>query len=87
MPQKRVPQEHTEEAHDTQLAELLSAEPYWTARAMQEQGSRFYRALGLALEAADAPNRRRIYETWTAPCHDFYTRGLRLAEAEERSEG
>ena len=50
---------------DDQLRELLASEPYWTAKAMQEQGSRFYRALGTALDAADAVNRRRIYETWT----------------------
>ena len=49
---------------------------------MQEQGSRFYRAIGQALEAADAVNRRRIYEAWTAECFDFYQRGLKLAEAE-----
>ena len=61
---------------------LLHAEPHWTARAMQEQGSRFYRAMGTALEAADAVNRRRIYEVWTSECFDFYQRGLRLAEAE-----
>lgn len=67
---------------DDQLATLLASEPYWTAQAMQEQGSRFYRALGAALEAADTLNRRRIYETWTAECFDFYQRGLRLAAAE-----
>lgn len=61
---------------------LLHAEPHWTARAMQEQGSRFYRALGTALEAADAVNRRRIYETWTDAVWDFYERGKRL-EAQE----
>ena len=64
------------------LTELLRAEPYWIARAMQEQGSRFFRALGLALEAADLPNRRLIYQTWPEACWDFYGRGLRLAEAE-----
>lgn len=68
---------------DAKLRTLLAAEPYWTARAMQEQGSRFYRALGQALEAADAPNRRLIYETWTDAVWDFYQRGLRLQEAEE----
>ncbi|MFC3859742.1 hypothetical protein ACFOPQ_03055 [Deinococcus antarcticus] len=67
---------------DDQLRELLASEPYWTAKAMQEQGSRFYRAMGTALEAADAVNRRRIYEVWTSECFDFYQRGLRLAEAE-----
>ena len=67
---------------DDQLRELLASEPCWTAKAMQEQGSRFYRAMGTALEAADAVNRRRIYETWTSECLDFYQRGLRLAEAE-----
>lgn len=67
---------------DDQLQELLASEPYWTAQVMQEQGSRFYRAIGAALEAADAVNRRRIYEVWTAECFDFYQRGLRLAEAE-----
>lgn len=66
-----------------QLAELLSAEPYWTARAMQEQGSRFYRALGQALEAADAVNRRLIYETWPEALWDFYGRGLRIQATEE----
>ena len=72
---------------DDQLQELLASEPYWTARVMQEQGSRFYRALGAALEAADAVNRRRLYEVWTVECHDFYQRGLRLAQTEERREG
>ena len=62
---------------------LHGAEPYWTARAMQEQGSRFFRALGLALEAADAGNRRRILDTWPAQCWDFYGRGLELARQEE----
>ena len=65
------------------LATLLAAEPYWIARAMQEQGSHFYRALGQALEAADAKNRRLIYATWTAECWDFYRRGERLRLAEE----
>lgn len=64
------------------LSVLLASEPYWTARAMQEQGSRFYRALGQALEAADAVNRRLIYQTWTDAVWDFYGRGLRLAHAE-----
>ncbi|MFC4425529.1 hypothetical protein [Deinococcus navajonensis] len=64
------------------LTTLLGSEPYWTARAMQEQGSRFYRALGAALEAADAVNRRRIYATWTDEVWDFYQRGQRLEAAE-----
>lgn len=65
-----------------QLGVLLLSEHYWTARAMQQQGSRFYRALGQALEAADAVNRRLIYQTWPEACWDFYQRGLRLAEVE-----
>ncbi|WP_264777122.1 hypothetical protein [Deinococcus aetherius] len=68
------------------LSTLLGSETYWTARAMREQGSRFYRALGEALEAADLGNRRRIYEGWTDELWDFYERGLRL-EAEEGSPG
>lgn len=64
------------------LQQLLASEPYWTARAMQEQGSRFYRALGAALDAADAANRRLIYATWTDAVWDFYLRGRRLEEAE-----
>lgn len=68
---------------EKQLAALLAAEPHWIARAMQEQGSRFYRALGQALEAADARNRRLIYATWTAECWDFFERGERLRLAEE----
>ena len=64
------------------FSELLAAEAYWIARAMQEQGSRFYRALGQALEAADLPNRRRIYTTWTDEVWDFYQRGQRLAAVE-----
>lgn len=63
-------------------AELLAAPTYWTARAMQEQGSRFFQALGQALEAADLGNRRLIYQTWPAECGDFYRRGLLLAQAE-----
>ncbi|WP_221088873.1 hypothetical protein [Deinococcus aquaedulcis] len=62
-----------------QQQELEQAPVYWTARAMQEQGSRFYRALGEALEAADAQNRRLILRTWPAACWDFYERGQRLA--------
>ena len=64
------------------LAALLAADPYWTARAMQEQGSRFYRALGQALEAADLSNRRRIYAAWPAELWEFYQRGERLVAAE-----
>lgn len=67
---------------DPRVATLLAAPTYWTARAMREQGSRFYRALGEALDAADATNRRRIYATWTAEAWDFYERGLRLAAQE-----
>lgn len=63
---------------EDRLATLLQAETYWTARAMQEQGSRFYRALGTALEAADLGNRRRLYEAWPDEFWDFYERGLRL---------
>lgn len=68
---------------DPRLETLLAAQPYWIARAMQEQGSRFFRALGEALDAADLQNRRRIFETWTAECWDFYERGQRLAALEE----
>ncbi|MFB9992159.1 hypothetical protein ACFFLM_09325 [Deinococcus oregonensis] len=64
------------------LSTLLAAEPYWTARAMQEQGSRFYAALGQALDAADLINRRLLYATWPNEIWDFYERGL-LLEAEE----
>lgn len=71
---------------DDRLQTLLRSEPYWTVRAMREQGSRFYRALGDALEAANLGNRRRIYATWTDELWDFYERGLRLEEA-ERGEG
>ncbi len=67
----------------SRLRTLLTSEPYWTARAMQEQGSRFFRALGLALEAADATNRRLIYQTWTDGVWEFYQRGLHLAQHEE----
>ncbi|MFC4636808.1 hypothetical protein [Deinococcus hohokamensis] len=67
---------------EDRLRTLLGAESYWTARAMQEQGSRFYRALGAALEAADAVNRRRLYEGWTDEIWDFYQRGQRLEAAE-----
>ncbi|WP_019584849.1 hypothetical protein [Deinococcus apachensis] len=70
---------------DDRLPTLLHSEPYWTVLAMREQGSRFYRALGDALEAADLTNRRRIYLTWTDELWDFYKRGLRLEEAERGS--
>ena len=60
----------------------MNAPTYWTARAMQEQGSRFFQALGLALEAADLTNRRLIYRTWPAECWDFYSRGQVLALTE-----
>ena len=69
---------------DTRLAVLLSSEPYWTARAMQEQGSAFYQKLGEALERADPANRRRLYEAWPDEFVDFHGRGLRLRDAEER---
>ncbi|PNY80013.1 hypothetical protein [Deinococcus koreensis] len=64
------------------LKTLLASEPYWTALAMKTQGSRFFRALGEALDAADAPNRRRLYETWPDELLEFYRRGLRLEAAE-----
>ncbi|MFC5849058.1 hypothetical protein [Deinococcus petrolearius] len=67
---------------DPRVATLMAAPTYWTARAMREQGSRFYRALGEALEAADAGNRRRLYAGWTDEVWDFYGRGLRLAAQE-----
>ncbi|GAA5511725.1 hypothetical protein Dcar01_00438 [Deinococcus carri] len=72
---------------DDRVQTLLQAETYWTTRAMREQGSRFYRALGEALEAADLGNRRRIYGVWTAELWDFYERGLRLEEAEREEAG
>jgi len=65
---------------DQRLAVLMAAPVYWTARAMQEQGSRFFQAIGEALNAADLGNRRLIYSTWPAECWDFYGRG-RLLEA------
>ncbi|GAA5435708.1 hypothetical protein [Deinococcus aquaticus] len=68
----------TEEQH----AQMMEAGVYWTARAMQEQGSRFYRALGEALEAADAGNRRLIYRTWPDALWDFHGRGQVLAARE-----
>ena len=36
---------------DPRVQTLLTSETYWTARAMREQGSRFYRALADALRA------------------------------------
>ncbi len=65
-----------------QLNEMERAGVYWTARALQEQGSRFYRALGAALEAADASNRRLVYRTWPDALWDFYRRGQQLAAQE-----
>ena len=65
----------------------MAAPTYWTARALREQGRRFYRALGEALAAADATNRRRLYAGWTDEFWDFYGRGLRLAELEEGGAG
>ncbi|MBB5233103.1 hypothetical protein [Deinococcus budaensis] len=70
---------------DPRVQTLLTSETYWTARALREQGSRFYRALGDALDAADLGNRRRLYEGWTQELWDFYERGLRLEEGERRS--
>lgn len=67
---------------DERLSTLLLSEPYWTALAMKEQGSRFFRCLGEALDAADAANRRLIYETWLAEVWDFYLRGRRLEESD-----
>ncbi|ABF45322.1 hypothetical protein Dgeo_1022 [Deinococcus geothermalis DSM 11300] len=72
---------------EDRLPTLLASEPYWTVRALREQGSRFYRALGEALEAADLTNRRRIYEAWTDEVWEFYERGLRLAAARASGEG
>ncbi|THF68225.1 hypothetical protein E7T06_17605 [Deinococcus sp. Arct2-2] len=72
---------------EDRLAQLLAAEPYWTARAMQEQGSRFYAALGQALDAADLRNRRLLYITWPDEIWDFYERGLLLEAAESESLG
>ena len=74
-------------AADPRVGTLMAAPTYWTARALREQGSRFYRALGEALEAADAANRRRIYAGWTDEVWDFYERGRRLAEQEEGAAG
>ena len=72
---------------EDRLQILLASEGYWTARALREQGSRFFRALGEALDAADALNRRRIYATWTEEVWDFYERGLRLEAAEREDAG
>lgn len=72
---------------DPRVGTLMAAPTYWTARALREQGSRFYRALGEALEAADATNRRRLYVGWTDEFWDFHERGLRLAEQEEGPAG
>lgn len=72
---------------EDRLSTLLASEPYWTVQAMREQGSRFYRALGEALEAADLTNRRRIYATWKDEVWVFYERGLRLAAARASGEG
>gem|GEM_PF-2396599 len=66
---------------DQRLAVLMAAPVYWTARAMQEQGSRFFQAIGAALNAADLGNRRLIYATWPDECWDFYGRGLLLEAA------
>ena len=68
---------------ESRLDTLLAAPGYWTARAMQEQGSRFYQAIGMALNAADAHNRRLIYATWPDECWDFYQRGRILEAAGE----
>lgn len=66
-----------------QLQTLNAAPVYWTAQAMQEQGSRFFQHLGAALFAADLANRRIIYMTWPEACWDFYQRGLILQAAQE----
>ncbi|WP_237725009.1 hypothetical protein [Deinococcus alpinitundrae] len=65
------------------LTAQLTAQPYWTALAMQEQGSRFFQHLGAALAAADPANRRRIFQTWPGECWDFYQRGLVLEQNAE----
>lgn len=67
---------------EDRLTALLGSEVYWTALAMKQQGSRFYRALGEALEAADGPNRRLLYQTWPDALWDFYLRGRRLEAGE-----
>ena len=64
-------------------ARLMAQPPYWTAHAMQEQGSRFFQHLGAALAAADPANRRRIFQTWPDECWDFYQRGLALEQSAE----
>lgn len=69
------------------LLTLLSAETHWTALAMKTQGSRFYRALGEALDAADQHNRRRIYTCWTDEIWDFYLRGQALEASEDPAGG
>lgn len=65
------------------ISQLTAQPPYWTAHAMQEQGSRFFQHLGAALAAADLANRRRIFQTWPGECWDFYQRGLVLQQAAE----
>ena len=70
-----------------QLQTLLASPVYWTAQAMQEQGSRFFQHLGAALFAADLANRRRVYETWPEQCWDFYGRGLLLRSEREAGAG
>ncbi len=70
---------------NSKLAILYRSEPYWTARAMQEQGSQFFQHLGAALQAADLSNRYRIFEGWAVECWDFYQRGLELQKGEESS--
>jgi hypothetical protein len=77
-----MPDSDVTDSADSQLQTLMSAPTYWIARAMQEQGSRFFQALGAALDASDLNNRRLIYRTWTAECWDFYMRGQVLAMAE-----
>lgn len=68
---------------NSKLATLYRSEVYWTARAMQEQGSQFFQHLGAALAAADLQNRYRIFDTWAVECWDFYLRGLELQKKEE----
>ncbi|WP_027481348.1 hypothetical protein [Deinococcus pimensis] len=68
---------------EDRLDVLMRSEPYWTARAMREQGSAFYQKLGEALERADLANRRRLYGAWLDEFEDFHARGLRLAAEEE----
>lgn len=71
----------------TKLNVLLDAEHHWIAYAMKEQGSRFYRALGEAIDAADRQNRHLIYQTWTEEIWDFYQRGLILANQQQDKNG